>query len=529
MRIYSISYVISIKIYTYYTPRYSQSTKQWHIFIWDIQTGVGIGDISASASGKISFHGDQGTFTLVGVDTFYTYNGLKCVGRRWTKPLPSSHQQSACWVHGNSLRFATSFETNGKHVINIQGFRQATGPHPVVVGTFPVPSQDGMFSFSPTSFHASFVTKKGITILDVQDSKILLSTQVAQQLCLQPGHFSPNGCFFACKTLESGISIWRNAPAGYTLWGTLQPRLPFNEFSFSPTVVSILAWGPRGIQLLDLENSTSTPSPNENKPLHRYRNHLVACSADERHIVTVQQEGSVVTVFGPLMGAPLLSIDTDMQIQDIRIIDNTVFAVDRHKLVRWHLGAEWIMHSTPSADRAAVVKTLDINHELGTIQHLTLSNDCSQVAFARYNIFLYNVGSQEVDECAIGSGKIMNIQFSPDGNQLWVVVDRIGELWRPLCPSAAYDLVRLRIVEKHFGGWDEEALEDKFTQVTLQAFHKCHIGSESKWVESAGGRKLLWLPPSWRVKDEYKVKWEGNFLALVDGSHPEPVIIKLQL
>ena len=250
-----------------------------------------------------------------------------------------------------------------------------------VVESFPVPSYDGKFSFSPVPFHAAFVTTTEVVILNIQDLKVQLHAKVAKALYIPPGCFSSNGHFFACGTSKHEIYVWKNTPTGYIFWGTLQTRLPFEGFSFSPVTTSILTWGEKGVQLLHLGNSTSSQPSNRGKWLHQYRSHLVACSMDGTHVVTAQQGGGVITVIDPLSGTPLQSIKADIHILDIRIVNNTVIAVDGHRLLRWSLEAGDIMQGSCETRREAIPETLGIDLHPDSVGQLILSSDCSQIGY----------------------------------------------------------------------------------------------------------------------------------------------------
>ena len=160
-----------------------------------------------------------------------------------------------------------------------------------------MPYQDGNFSFSPASFHASFVTPTKVTILDVRDSNTPLHTETTQEPYeYSPGFFSPDGRLFACRTLRRDIRVWKDTRDGYIPWSTLRPRLPCKGFSFSPAAVSVLSWGPDGIQLLHPDNRVSPPTPNMIEPDLRRDNHCVASSTDGAWIATGRQWGRIVTI-----------------------------------------------------------------------------------------------------------------------------------------------------------------------------------------------------------------------------------------
>jgi WD40 repeat protein len=273
-------------------------------------------------------------------------------------------------------------------VINILEIQSTTLPQPPVIESFTVPPRKGEFSFAPASFHASFVSPVVVTIFDVRDSKILLHTR--SPLLKLSGRFSPDGCFFACGTTRGEIRVWKNTPTGYATWSILKPRLSFEGFTWSPTSTSILSWGQEGIQLLHLDNHASRSSPSTGDPRRGRNRHLVAYSNDGRRIATARREDSVITIFDSLSGTPQQFINTGMQVQDTRIIDNTIFVVDRYRLVTWDLGAAGAQSVAADEIRETVVAIFDRVH----LSLPALSNDCSQIIFTSglsRTLFLYDV------------------------------------------------------------------------------------------------------------------------------------------
>ena len=514
------------------------------MIVWDIQTGVCIKSVKVDGGSKIAFCGQRiityiedgfesptffgTTHTKLG---FHIHCGLEDTQQYESTLPPLSDHQGDCWAHENSLRLITNSKTNGKLMINVQEFQPIPDPLLLVIESFFVPLLSGKFFFPPISFHASFITGNRVIILNVRNSETLLSAQVAHQPPYILGNFSPDGCFFACGALGNRVYVWKNTPAGYILWSVLQSRLPFIGFSFSPTTTLILTWGSEGIQLLHLGNPVSSLSPNKVELLPG-EDHLVACSADGKHIAIAQQKGRVITLLNPILGTPLGSIDTDMQIWDIKIIDNAVFAVDRYKLVRWNLELEGVAYGAFDARKATVLKTLAISTISDAIEHMKLSNDCSQIAFTGCegpdaeigSYFLYDVESQETFSSSLEMDIAAGIWFSPDGHQLWV--DCIDGGLYPVRPSY---LLCSKIAGKHLEYETVQQLKDDWLSITyFCSLHGYKVGSESRWVERTSDRKILWLPPSWRIKDMFGMSWDGNFLALVGGSHPGPIVIEFQ-
>ena len=451
--------------------------------------------------------------TLVHEDQdFYMYDTLSNVQLFQCEILPSQGSGfGAYWVFEDTLRFAMSHQTGGRLMINICELQQTLTPPFCVVSLFQVPPHEGEFSFSPVSFHASFVTQTEVIILDVQDSKLLLHTTVVLKYSLPLGQFSPNGCFFIYETLESEICVWQNTATGYIPWSTLRPRLPIEGFSWSPTSLLILCWCTGGILLLHPGNHPSSPSPDRNNTNRQQGVYLVGYSTDRMHIIIVQKGDGVVTVLNCLSGTMQLCTNTDMQIQDIQIIDNTIFVVDMHKLASWDLEAGGLT--------SGIHKTLAISADA---EHLTLSNDCSQIAFIRESgVFLYDVKSQEILKSFEHYKWPTDIRFSPDGHQLWVI-KRNGLFFGDY-------LVKLDMAED----WTSvtitsEILQNPSSWANLFSPHGYHFRIGSEWVLGSGDRKLLWSPPHWREEGWDKVRWEGNFMALVGGHNPVPITIEFQ-
>jgi len=502
----------------------------FRLVIWDIQTGVIVQEFGTQNPNSIIFHGDQRKITSITRDLqFYTYDALNstqlCQGQI------SSFQGSelgAHEAHNNTLQFTTSFESNGKLVINIHEL-QPTSTSPLhLLSSFSIPPQSGKFSFSPVSFHASFVTRREVFILNIQCLRPLLEAKVGQET-YTPGQFSPDGCFFACEIMGDEIYVWQNTPSGYVPWSHLKPRLSYVGFSWAPTSISILCWGEGGIQLLHPSNYPSPMSPDKVMP-HLPGNYLVAYSADQKYVATAQKGSSVVTVLDHHRGTTQLSISTDMQIQDIKIVQNAIFVVDIHKLATWDLKTGSVVHNTHGAGGMTFDEPLDMNSDGA---HLVLSHNCSQIVFTtEQKIFLYDVKASKHTSVAIkDGGLILDIQLSPNSHGMWLL--KRNAYYQPIrsgpWPQISYDLVELELEGGDSSNVTIKSVGGEWPWVNLFSPHKYHVGKGSGWVTDSRGGELLWLPPNWRINSWQDARWDGCFLALVDGCHPEPMIIKCQL
>ena len=493
------------------------------LVIWDIQTGVIVGEPDIGHTDRLLFHGNHRTITFVSWPEYlYVYHVHRGTQICYDLALPPGTQLGGHWTHKSTLLLATSVQTDRECVISLCTLQPTSTPPLCILDSFRVPPYSGLFSFSPASFHACFLAEELVIILDIQDSKLLLQI-TKEEVAYKPlGQFSPDGRFFACGVSPWEIRVWQNTPTGYVAWGGLRPRLSFWEFSWSPNSMSILCQCTGGLLLLDPVNYPSPLSPNRNEPNSQDGVHLVAYSVDQVHIAVAPQEGSDIMVLNTLLDTTWQFIKTDMKIHDIKIIGNTIFAVDKRKLVGWELKAGgtgpfglpfWLSSSTTW--RVTYSKSLFIGH----VEHLRLSHDCTQVAFAKTGLVcLYDIKAQEVLKSMKWEWDTTpeDIQFSPDGHQLHIA------------GQAAFDTFFYYAVELSVEDWGFVDLKDGWSWANHFSSCRYHVREGSAWVMDSRGRKLLWLLPDWRASDWKEVKWQGNLLTLVGAHNPVPIIIKFQ-
>ena len=483
---------------------------------------------------EIAFCGNQ---TIVVIprrcNTLHVYDVLKGVQLSKGVLLASpsrAHNPLIHWGHGESLLLATSFEIDGKITINIRDLRPTSNPPFLATQPFFVSPHDGAFSFSPVSFHASFLVTQGVVILNVRDSRILLRIwETDREYRIGSGHFSPDGRFFACATQTNEIHVWKNTSTSYVSWSNFVPQFPgLPGFAFSPSAISILTWGDYGIELLD--NLLRPPSPKNTRNHCRTGDHLVTYSADWARIATARPRECVVTILDPLLDTPQRFINTNMRIREIKIFDNALFVADEHEVVSWDLGVGGTRRD------AHGVKGATLDGILGT-GWFKLSNNFSEIVIATEGtVFLYDIKTQKIlNECTIGHmtqgflnkptvNNIWDIRFSPDGRQLWFLLGGIYP-W----VSGPHHCAMLNITEDwRSAEVTKELLEDGWSRDSRFPPPGYRIRVGSGWVEGSGGRKLLWLPPNWRTKRMTEAMWDGNFLALVNDRHPEPIIIEFR-
>jgi len=489
------------------------------------------------------FHGDQRTVTAfrkvphlsstgdLHISTYDALNGIQLCQCRI--PLPGVSELCACWTYEGAFQFAVRLETHGKSTINIYELQPTlTIPLHLLSSICMPPNPNGVqFSFSPVFSHVSLVTKTEVIILNTQDPKFLLQTKLGSW---GQGVFSPNGCFFALKGEGEEIYIWQNAPTGYIPWSSFRTRFPVGPLLWSPNSVSILGWSELGFQLFHPDNSYKLLSSGNIKPNHQGGGRMMAYLTDGVHIAIAKKWGDLVTVLNYSSGIPLQLIYTGMQIQDIKAIDNTIIVVDTHKLASWKMEASGTAYSPCGVKRVTINEILATVGDLGC---LVLSHNCSQIAFVgcqiapnrRNTVFLYDVETQEILKSIVWMG-FPEMQFSPDGYQLWLTL--------PIISDDGHKIVKLEIegdwaiVEGFFkyndikNWWENDSLDSQAWSGNLLSLNGRRVSIGTWWVTDSRGSKLLWLPPNWRIKDVWDMMWVGNFLALLHCSHPLPIIIE---
>ena len=495
------------------------------LLVWDVLTGVVISSIGNPCIREIEFSDNRRVVNLLdnyfGGHSFCVYDAFGGTRLRDEGLMRlHDHQLGAHWPDGGNLRFATSSTINGDHTIKIHELQRASGSPLLPVESFRIPNHPGIFSFSPVSFHASFVTGTEAVVLDVRTSKTLLRTRVAQTDLSSPGWFSPDGRFFACGTSLYDICVWKNTSADYTPWSTFRSRLPFEGFLSSPTSSSMLTWGIGWVQLLHPDTLPAPPGSG------KLGHHLVACFADCTRIATVRKLDSVITVLDCPLGTLRRSIDTDMEIRDIKIVDDIIVVVDVTMLARWDPETGRRVHGARSVPTGEVAVS-------NLVAHLTLSPDCSQVAFTersnRGTSFGARLRGVEPPKAIASfephhSENVVEIRFSPDQRELWLLNSVKVQLRNEYC------VTRLEVAGNGGGGQKviTEALDSEGTFMWSWAdlFSRGYrIGPDAGWIKDPRGTKLLWLPPHWRSAHGLDVRWDGRFLTLVSSRHPVPVII----
>jgi len=506
--------------------------------IWDLQTGVLASIISPEQVERerhypegSSYHPEQeedpqviASITYSRCETMFgvlfrcgdiadiiTYGVLSStsIGRCSVK-MPFAN---VIWTHNKHIRFATF--VSGSITIWELGF---TLEHPAMeVGSLPIPNFDPFksFLFLPTISRLSFCFEHGIFVWDTQHSKLLLSAVGTGRYNSMT--FSSDGCFFACSTIGREFCIWKDSSMGYTLHQKLTAAIGPVDLHLSPDGRLIIASNSVDLQLLH----TTTPlSSAPVQAIWETGPFVLGFSPDESLAAVAMSLGNTVTVLNLRSGVPQLTINAGMKIYGLRVAERTVAVVGEGKIITWDL---------PQGDRALNV-TLNTNDSIRTtifnhsvyphmIIHAAISSDFSRIVIADMTVEEPR-GHINIYDMTIGK-HLAGIRsegwppwFTPDGSEVWCSVRGGAEGW-----AIVMDRESNLLNMKSLG-------PPRHQQEGCPWISPCGYETTDSWILNSNGKRLLWLPPRWRLGKKDRV-WGGRFLAILRLGLPEAVILEL--
>ena len=467
------------------------------------------------------------------------------------------------WAHGDSLRFATATPTT----ITILEVGFASGTTATEVETITVP--ENIFSALPT--HADIVGhmeqarllpalsrlaiahQGDFPVWDTRNSKPLL--RCTDIRCRPRISFSSDGRFLTCPTTGSEIYLWKESPTGYTLQGVLTSSMHSNPLLF-PNGEAIVVFGDRLIRLWRTKGLTTPPSDISTRGPQGTRSFVLDFSPDGTLTVYARLGGNVVTVLDLKSGVPRFTINASMNVYGLRVTTDAVVVIGNKKVTTWNLPAG---DCAPYA--AAEVKdsarTVNIGRQgsgrYGTVA-ASISPDLHRIAFASHDflgcprLVIYSASTGEHLGGVWGyPGQISETGeipwFTPDGNNFWCALDSgESEVWK-ITDTNGESLGSISSGDSD--AWttiDDEDASPNLISLARRASlvdprhppegypwgsSRGYRVTNDGWVLGPDGKRLLMLPPPWR---SYVVRrmWNGQFLALLHGGLPEPVILELE-
>ena len=411
------------------------------IAIWDIQTGGIVKAIHGGEPGyprSMLYSSDGKMLAVACGKSPYKWTASifdTASGERACSDELESELDPVFWTEKNSIRFATSHRDCDGLSIDTWEITSTSGGHPTKVDSFRVRhefhSDNHQITFSPASLRVAVVSVNSTIIRDVRDSSPLLETSASRALGGYAGHFSPDGNFFAC-TEQQDLQIWKAFAEGYSLWAKFPLRFPAaagGTFAFSPDSGSIIGWGSGITEVWKVDQVVNPPA--SERPYDVWNNHLVSFSTNGAYVAIGRASLGVITVVDLRSGVPELIINLDMGIMDIKMIDDTVFALGDERVVSWNLTG-----GSYDQDRGVRLAGLDQSLEIVVMAHdysvdqrlldpMLLDHQCRNALYSSADeILIFNAGDGTRLMDYHSPVRFRAFRFSPDGGYLWITFIR---------------------------------------------------------------------------------------------------------
>lgn len=539
----------------------SYSARDLYVVVWDLQTGgvvstireQGSGprggiykaSITCSMDGKVVgvLHSDRGA-TAIFICDLASSRHIHTHSLRIPPQNPGPFQNlipalANIWTHGEAFRFVTlALET-----ITVWEVGFDSGATSTEVETISIP--DNMFNDLATSVDARHaeqvlfvpaasrlaVTNSFGTLLawDAQNSRLLLHCAGIQ--CHLRISFSSDGRFLACSTAGSEIYLWKESHPGYTLHGIVTSTRNSDPV-LSPNGELMVEFGGRLIQLWRTKDFTTiTSNRSTSGPRSTRSSALDLCGV----LVAVARRGDdMVRVLDLESGAPWLTIHTSMRVYGLKVTRDAVVVVGNEKAITWNLPAGDCVPGTGVGVKDSA-RTINLSERLprARIIAASISPDLHRVAITTSGFLqvveldIYDASTGEhlrgvagYHGQSGGSGYIP--WFTPDGSSIWCAASSgESDVWT-ITGNGDPHPIRLEREETLV---DPRHPPEGYPWGSSRGYRVTNDG----WVlgPGPGATPLLMLPPSWRSNAVQRV-WNGQFLALLHGGLPEPVILELE-
>ena len=419
------------------------------------------------------------------------------------------------WTHGESLRFATV--RAGAVLIWEVGF--ASGEMPTKVETFSTPSSiynaapsdighndlKVTFEILPARSRLGIACKGRVLVWDGRNSRsLLLHTDIKHHRM----SFSSDDSFVACSTTESEIYLWKQSPAGYLLHGALTPGAGGSTPLLSPNGESIVVVSGHMIRLWRTRASVIPPASASVRAPEHAGDFALEFSQDGEFAVALRRGSNAVTVLGPKSGLPPLTINTNLRAYGLRMVGDAAVLLGDGKAIVWDL-------SCAPKDGVKGIIFHDEPQQEGGVLTASLSPDLGYVALATR------------DSMRDGYKRLGVYPWEFSGGSLHCTKMDEGTPWFCVVEAAAWEITMNR---------------DKDPASILKVSHvdlkhppegcpwrppRGYQTTDDGWVHGPDERRLLMLPSLWRSYHTVRQEWNGQFLALLHGTLPEPVILEL--
>ena len=329
--------------------------------------------------------------------------------------------------------------------------------------------------------------------------------------------FSSDGRFFACSTTGPNVYLWKESSAGYTLIGKLLSSAWRSTPLLSPNGESIITFGDRTIQIWYTQRFTASSSIFAQDPYST--GNLVLEFARDRQLAAVARRGEkTVTILNLKSGLPQLTIDASLEIYGFRVIENTIVVVGKGRIITWNLPEENFVPNTRVGLEDSAHTTLFSDESQNDTIAASISLDSRYIALLRLDIeqhgapylhiFCPSTGLHSRTDHVFGT----SIWLHPSKHEVWyILMDQV--FWREFTAEG--------LGHNIFEG-DIESIPSECPWRSSRGYKVTNDG----WLIGIDGERLFMLPPPWRSYAAQRI-WDGQFLALLPGALPQPVILDL--
>ncbi|KAF9644920.1 hypothetical protein BDM02DRAFT_3190178 [Thelephora ganbajun] len=494
---------------------------------WDLQTGGLVSTIAVEQLDlKVTYSACGTTFAVLicGYPTFTVsiYNVL--VGTRIYSHSAEGQPLREIWTRGGCARFAT---IDSRSITTWEvGFASPHAPTPVE--SLPIPNDFdplGRFRFHLTSSRLVFTTGRSIMVWDGQDSKFLLESTDVYCYEVELMSFSSDGRFLAYGVEPPGIHLWKESPTGYTIHRKLISNTgEFRKVLVSPNGESIIGSSGSVVQLWRTTDSiTSLSDPSTLTFQRNWTGFTLGFSPDKALAAVTRIEDRTVVVLDLKSGIVRLTIDTGMEVHAMGMAESSVVVVGEEKVVTWNLPVgNRVLNPRSNVNDSVLTTTLNHSPFRNPIPRplTSVSPGLRHVAMMDQDdighLYLYDVPTGQLLASVVTRSDAY-LWFTEDGRELWCV-SRSGKAdgWKIIEDSES-DITKLECLESSIHP------SSGFPWESSCGYEVTNGG----WVLGPSGKRLLWLPPSWRL-DRQSTMWSGRFLTLLDWKLLEPVILKLE-
>ena len=498
---------------------------------WNPQTGDSAGTISHE--GLLAEHSDlSSTYSMGGKvlavvyldqsrkNTFVATYDLSTGRRTHLHPVPEGRILSPIWTHGEFLRFAT---LKSGHITIWQA--EFTLTHtPQVVESLPGPGEIANAAFErslflPTLSRLAVALEDALLVWDARDSKILLKTSPFPSARMS---FSSDGRFFAHTSTGGQVHVWKESPGGYTLHQTLafSASREYTVPLLSPDGESVVICLLSTIHLWHTKDPIVSSGPT---PVADQRDFILGFSQNGAAAALGRYGRNTVTILDLQSGDQQLTIDMGVKVEGLGMTGGAIVVVGEGKIATWNLVAG---NSSANTEDNVRITRFDLSPPSRgqSFSHMSISPDLSHIVTLgrgtkprSTDLEIYDTSTGRcLASTTVQDVYMVGSWFTPDGSQVWGV------------DFASSSASGWGIIEDSKSGAKQLQPIGADTCPTGVLPWRSSLGHEitdDGWVLSLTGKRLLWLPHSWRLSDGFRT-WDGRFLGLRHRGLPEIVILE---